>query len=97
MKTVALLFAVAALAACSDRQPAAGTAAPPESSAPAATTPAEPVSTGNDTGADPMPSMPPAPADGAKVEADYLGRWAGVEGMYRDVTQRKNLERELHH
>ena len=88
MKTVALLFAVAALAACSDRQPAAGTAAPPESSAPAATTPAEPVSTGNDTGADPMPSMPPAPADGAKVEADYLGRWTGVEGMYLVVASK---------
>ncbi len=27
---------------------------------------------------------------------DHLGQFAGVEGIYRDVTQRKNLERELH-
>lgn len=27
---------------------------------------------------------------------DHNGAFAGVEGMYRDVTQRKNLERELH-
>ncbi len=27
---------------------------------------------------------------------DEEGRFAGVEGIYRDITQRKNLERELH-
>lgn len=27
---------------------------------------------------------------------DQRGQFAGVEGIYRDVTQRKNLERELH-
>jgi len=27
---------------------------------------------------------------------DHDGQFAGVEGVYRDVTQRKNLERELH-
>lgn len=27
---------------------------------------------------------------------DHTGAFAGVEGIYRDVTQRKNLERELH-
>ncbi|KRD55104.1 diguanylate cyclase [Acidovorax sp. Root275] len=27
---------------------------------------------------------------------DHTGNFAGVEGIYRDVTQRKNLERELH-
>ncbi len=27
---------------------------------------------------------------------DHAGNFAGVEGVYRDVTQRKNLERELH-
>ena len=27
---------------------------------------------------------------------DHAGHFAGVEGIYRDVTQRKNLERELH-
>jgi diguanylate cyclase (GGDEF)-like protein/PAS domain S-box-containing protein len=28
---------------------------------------------------------------------DHAGNFAGIEGVYRDVTQRKNLERELHH
>ena len=27
---------------------------------------------------------------------DHHGKFAGIEGIYRDVTQRKNLERELH-
>ena len=88
MKTVALLFAVAALAACSDRPPAVDTTTPSDASTPSATTPAEPVSTGNDTGADPMPSMPPAPADTPKMEADYVGRWIGVEGMYLVVASK---------
>ncbi len=80
MKTLAILFAVAALAACSDRQPAADASASAEASAAAATTPAEPAR--NDAEASPMPATPPAPADIAKVEADYVGRWTGVEGMY---------------
>ena len=88
MKTIALVFAVAALAACSDRQPAADTTTPSETSTPSPTTPAEPVSTGNDTGTDPMPSTPPAPADTAKTEADYVGRWTGVEGMYLVVASK---------
>jgi hypothetical protein len=28
------------------------------------------------------------PADVARLEADYLGRWVGVEGMYLDVSKR---------
>ena len=88
MKTLALVLAVAALAACSDRQPAADATTPPASSAAAATTPAEPTPTGNDTGATPAPTMPPAPSDTAKLEADYLGRWTGVEGMYLVVASK---------
>lgn len=87
MKTFALLFAVAALAACTDRQPAADTPAPAESSAAAATTPAEPAPVGNDAMATPTPATP-APSDTAKVEADYLGRWTGVEGMYLVVASK---------
>ncbi len=84
MKTFALLFAVAALAACSDRPAVAESPVPAEPEAAAATTPAEPApAPASDT---PMPSpeaaVPAAPADTAKVEADYLGRWTGVEGMY---------------
>jgi hypothetical protein len=33
-------------------------------------------------GHQPAPATPATPADSAKVEADYLGRWTGVEGMY---------------
>ena len=65
MKTFALLFAVAALAACSDRQPGADTPA---------------VDPAPVDGRDASPA-PATPADTAKVEADYLGRWTGVEGM----------------
>lgn len=88
MKTLTLVLAVAALAACSDRRPAAEAAAPPEASAAAATTPAEPAPVGDEMGANPMPSAPPAPAETAKVEADYLGRWTGVEGMYLVVSSK---------
>ena len=86
MKALALLFAVATLAACSDRQPDADTPVPAETSAESATTPAEPAP--SDAGATPMPTTPPAPSDTAKVEADYLGRWTGVEGMYLVVASK---------
>lgn len=85
MKIFALLLAVAALAACSDRQHAADASAPAEASAAAATTPAEPAPAAD---ASPTPAMPPAPADTAKVEADYMGRWTGVEGMYLVVASK---------
>lgn len=81
MKTLALLFAVATLAACSDRQPAADTPAPNEAKAVDAT-PVEPAPVVDDADASPAPVTPPATPDTAKVEADYLGRWTGVEGMY---------------
>lgn len=29
-----------------------------------------------------------APTDTARLEADYLGRWVGVEGMYLNVSKR---------
>ncbi len=35
-----------------------------------------------------MPTTPATPADTAKVEADYLGRWTGVEGMYLVVASK---------
>ena len=77
MKTFALLFAVAALAACSDRQPGADTRAVDPAPAAEASPPAVPAPV---DGRDASPA-PATPADTAKVEADYLGRWTGVEGM----------------
>ena len=89
MKTLALLLAVATLAACSDRQPAADTAAPDQAGAVDAT-PAPRAS--DDQAASPAPATPPAatpaPSDTAKLEADYLGRWTGVEGMYLVVASK---------
>lgn len=79
MKTLALVLSVAALAACSDRQSPADTAAPAEARAAEATS-AMPAATVDDTST--APAEPTTPADTAKVEADYLGRWMGVEGMY---------------
>lgn len=79
--TLALLFAVAALAACSDRQSTADAAAADAPGVDA--TPTLPDTDGE--AAEPVPpaAVPPAvPADTAKLEADYLGRWTGVEGMY---------------
>jgi hypothetical protein len=84
LKTLALVLAVAALAACSDRQPPADTTAPADASA--TTTPAEPAPASSD--ANPVPVAPAAPSDTAKVEADYLGRWTGVEGMYLVVASK---------
>ena len=85
MKTLALVLSVAALAACSDRQPPADTAAPAEASAAEATS-AMPAATVDDTST--APAEPTTPADTAKVEADYLGRWTGVEGMYLVVASK---------
>lgn len=88
MKALSLLFAVATLAACSDRQPAADTPAPAETSAASATTPAEPAPAPSDAGTTPAPATPPAPSDAANLEAHYLGRWTGVEGMYLVVASK---------
>ncbi len=88
MKALALLFAVAALAACSDRQPAADAPAPAEASPSAATIAAEPASAPSDAKTNPARTAPTAPAATAKMEADYLGRWTGVEGMVLDVASK---------
>ena len=79
MKALALVFAIATLAACSDRQPAAD-ASVANAAAGVDATPAEapPV---EEVGVNPDPLPPPVAPDGTKVEADYLGRWTGVEGM----------------
>ncbi len=74
MKTLALVLATVTLAACSDPQPvavtpaSADTVAEQPAAAPAADVAVAPVT--------------PAPTDAANAEADYLGRWIGVEGMY---------------
>lgn len=87
LKTFALLFAAAALAACSDRQPPQ-TPAPDAPSSVEAATPAQPETAGNNAETSPAPATPPGPTDTAKAEADYLGRWTGVEGMYLVVASK---------
>lgn len=82
MKTLPLLLVVAALVGCSDRQPNAGASAPVDSADVVDAEPSAPPSTtgtGIDTAAGPAAVAAP---DDARVEADYLGRWTGVEGMY---------------
>ena len=81
MKPLVLALAVASLAACSDRQPAADPPAVDASPVPAAEAAAPVAPT-------PSASEPSAPADTAKLEADYLGRWTGVEGMYLVVASK---------
>ncbi|MDI1254063.1 hypothetical protein [Thermomonas sp.] len=76
MKTLVLILAAATLAACSDPQPAANTPASAETSA------VETVPAGNDADANATHATTPATTDAASTEADYLGRWTGVEGMY---------------
>ena len=74
MKILALVLATATLAACSDPQPVAIT---PASSDAVAVQPAAEAA-----GADAASTATPTPTDTARTEADYLGRWTGVEGMY---------------
>ena len=76
MKMHALVLAAVTLAACSDPQPAASTPASGEVSA------VETVPAGKDAGASATPAADAATSEMAYVEADYLGRWTGVEGMY---------------
>jgi hypothetical protein len=87
LKTFAFLLAAATLAACSDRQPPA-TPAPDATGSVEAATPAQPEIAGNDAETSPAPVTPPGPTDTAKTEADYLGRWTGVEGMYLVVASK---------
>lgn len=82
MKTIAVLFVVATLAACSDPQPAANTPAPAEARAESPLTPGQPASITTDG------KNSPAPTGIANLEADYLGRWTGVEGMYLVVASK---------
>jgi hypothetical protein len=73
MKPLALVLAALLPAACSDQRPAADA---PDVAPAARDTAAEPPAGAADAAA-----SPGADAQ-APVEADYLGRWTGVEGMY---------------
>ncbi|QSX78701.1 hypothetical protein [Agrilutibacter solisilvae] len=87
-KLLPLILASAVLVACSDRSPADGTPAADAPRAADATTPAAPEPAPSDTGTQAPPATPPATPDTAKPEADYLGRWTGVEGMYLVVASK---------
>ena len=91
MKALALVFAVAALAACTDRPssaepPVAGAAPAAETPVPADTAPTPAPTPTPETPE--TPETPSNPADGAMLEADYLGRWTGVEGMFLVVASK---------
>ncbi|HMT37688.1 MAG TPA: hypothetical protein PKD02_03205, partial [Thermomonas sp.] len=76
-----LVFAVVAIAACSDRTPATPAAPDPVSATPAPSV--EPAPT------PPAEATPTPPTtEAAMLEADYLGRWTGVEGMYLDIASK---------
>ncbi|WP_209308557.1 hypothetical protein [Sphingomonas corticis] len=82
--SVALL---AVLAACSSPTPVANDAALTGTGEyDGVKNEAEPVSTSAPAANTMTPA--PAPAATAKLEADYLGKWIGVEGMFLDVTKR---------
>lgn len=88
MKTFALLLAIATLAACTDRAPASDAAdAPPVAESPAPAAPEAPVPSTVENPSD-MPTPPAPPSDTANADADYLGRWTGVEGMYLVVASK---------
>lgn len=72
-RTLVLLGALALLAACSQRAPSETAPVQEEAAVPPAPT---------------APAPDPAPADTARLEADYLGRWTGVEGMYLVVASK---------
>ena len=89
MKALPLLFVVASLVACSDRPATADASAPAED--PSATAPPPPESAPaqpDAAGANAAPATPPASADSTQMEASYLGRWTGVEGMYLVVASK---------
>ena len=76
-KLALALVACTLLAACSDRST--------DTAAPAVDAPADAVAAPapRDSDATDGASAPAsAPTDSAVLEADYLGRWTGVEGMY---------------
>ena len=84
------LVACTLLAACSDRS--TDTAAPVvDAPADAATAPAasdRDAADGTSAPVTPAPAPATTPADSAALEADYLGRWTGVEGMYLVVASK---------
>jgi hypothetical protein len=107
LKLLALVLATATLAACSDRSPS--TDVPTDDARTAQATPAPPRDTADDapaspapaTAPTPAPTTPATPADNAALDADYLGRWTGVEGMYLVVAPKPGggvtLERQWDH
>lgn len=86
MKVLALVLAATALVACTDRNATTDSAA----DGTPATKATAPERERDDATAGPSPTVPvastppatPTPADTAPMEADYVGRWTGVEGMY---------------
>ena len=80
MKTLALILATVTLAACSDPTPGAVT--PASTDAVAVEVTDGPAMAGNDADAEATPAVTPVATDAQSTEADYLGRWTGVEGMY---------------
>lgn len=75
MKTLALLVAVAALAACTERAPDESLASPAQANK------VDAVATGAGDGTG-EPAADEATPEAPLTEADYFGRWTGVEGMY---------------
>ena len=80
MKILAFILAAVTLAACSDPQPVASTPEPVD--AVAVQRAGEPAMASDGADANVTPATTPAATDAARTEADYLGRWTGVEGMY---------------
>ncbi|KQT34773.1 hypothetical protein ASG29_01005 [Sphingomonas sp. Leaf412] len=78
MNRLAPVALVIALSACSSPAPVGNDAAM--------------TGTGDYTGVRnqdaPAPASAPEPAATAKTEADYIGKWTGVEGMFLTVTKR---------
>jgi len=96
---LALVLAASALVACSNQQPTADASDGKAPAAESSTSPSRDTA-GNDADATPAPAPPasstppatppatPNPSDTAPMEAEYLGRWVGVEGMYLNVTKK---------
>lgn len=82
-RTFALALLALPLAACG--QPAATDTAPGNAPMPTATPSTQAITPSVAPAAN---AVAPLPAATAKLEADYLGRWVGVEGMFLNVTKR---------
>lgn len=77
MNRLLALAALVPLAACSSPAPVANDVAEPAGNEAVATAPA-PATT----------EAAPAPSETVQSEANYLGRWTGVEGTYLNVARR---------